>query len=104
MMTTTYLIELRLTLDGSISPYRAATHQNPAEGGIVEDLEITDLSVELREPPALAGWAAGWRGALKLHSICTGVDMDNPEVRKLIGNLLNLVEAEAAEAFYEAEK
>lgn len=96
-MATTHAFEIEVTLDGKVSRYRPATRWDPAEGGEVYDLEITDvgtLSLNMSAP-------RGSLGRYVTKSIMTGVDANNPEVRKLLDNLLEAIRHDAEQAVYE---
>lgn len=91
----TLTFEIELDLDGELTPYRAATYWQPAEGGEVEDLAIRDAGVVTVKPHAERRspddrWLT--------TSFLKGVDTKNPEVRKLLDNLLNLVWDDAERA------
>lgn len=91
----TLSFEIELELDGSVIPYRPATWMDPAEGGEVEDLAIADAGVISTKPMAERKHAADrW----VTTSFLTGVDTSNPEVQRLLTNLLNLVWDEAVQA------
>jgi hypothetical protein len=92
----THSFEIELELDGTYRPYRPATHWDPAEGGEVEDVEITDAGVLVADRSRKPGDPLRW----VRKSFLTGVDLKNPEVVKLLSNLLELVreDAEAAVA------
>lgn len=83
----TVSFEIELELEGSVSRYRPATWMDPAEGGEVEDLDLADAGVLNRVDRQ---WVR--------TSFLDGVDRKNPEVRKLLDNLLNLVWREAEQA------
>lgn len=92
-MTATYAFEIELELEGFVEPYRSATYWSPAEGGNVEDLDIRDAGT-LTYEPARKTW--------KRKSFLDGVDRKNPEVRKLLDNLLELVREDAEQAIIDA--
>ena len=97
-MATTLSFEIELELEGSLVPYRPATWNDPAEGGEVEDLAIADAGVLTRKPEAERKHA---RDYWKTTSFLDGVDTANPEVQKLLANLLNLVWNDAEQAIVE---
>jgi len=92
-MAATYAFEIELELEGFVEPYHAATYWQPAEGGNVEDLDIRDAGA-LTYEPARKTW--------KRKSFLDGVDRKNPEVRKLLDNLLELVREDAEQAIIDA--
>lgn len=83
----TVSFEIELELEGHVTPYRSATRWDPVEGGEVEDLGIADLGILNRVDRQ---WVRS--------SFLDGVDTKNPEVRRLLDNLLNLVWREAEQA------
>ncbi len=93
-MTARLTFEIELELDGTIVPYRAATRDDPAEGGYAEDVEITDIAT------TEAKWA-GDTYKWTTRSILDGIDRNAPEIQKLFANLLALKGEEASEAVYE---
>ena len=98
--TTTLAFEIELELEGHVTPYRPATYWDPAEGGEVEDLAIADAGVITAKPLAERKhrddrWVT--------TSFLSGVDTSNPEVQKLLNNLLNLVWDQAEQAVVEAD-
>lgn len=97
----TVSLEIELELEGSVTPYRPATWMDPAEGGEVEDLAIADAGV-LELVPAPEKDRASHRRIWARKSFLTGVDTSNPEVQKLLTNLLNLVWEPAEDAVREA--
>lgn len=98
MTTPSTTIEIELRLDGHVSRYRPATYWDPAEGGDVDDLAVDDVGTLTYIAPKVPGGRADWA----FDSILTGVDRDNPEVRKLLDNLLNAVWDKAEDAVREA--
>lgn len=90
----TVSFEIELELDGFVEPYRAATYWNPAEGGYVEDLDILDAGVLSDYDRERRTW--------KRTSFLKDVDLKNPEVRKLLDNLLQLVREDAEQAVINA--
>lgn len=97
----TVSFEIELELEGRLVPYRPATYWDPAEGGEVEDLAIADAGVLTRKPEAERKHA---RDYWKTTSFLTGVDTSNPEVVKLLDNLLNLVWEDAERAIVEDDE
>lgn len=94
----TLSFEIELELDGQVTPYRAATYNDPAEGGEVEDLAIADAGVlELADRSLPYNHPRRW----VRKSFLTGVDTSNPEVQKLLANLLDLVWDQAEQAVVE---
>lgn len=90
-MTATCSFEIEVTLSGHLVPFREATYDSPAEGGEVEDLDVEDIGVL-----TYLG-----RQEWQTHSILKGVDLKNPEVRKLLDNLIALKRQEFEEAIAE---
>jgi hypothetical protein len=97
---TTLSFEIELSLEGRLVPYRPATWNDPAEGGEVEDLAIADAGVITRKPEAERKHT---RDHWKTTSFMQGVDTSNPEVQKLLDNLLNLVWDDAQQAIVDEE-
>ena len=92
-MDATYAFEIELELEGFVEPYRPASYAGPAEGGEIADLDIRDAGA-LTYEPARKTW--------KRKSFLDGVDRKNPEVRKLLDNLLELVREDAEQAIIDA--
>lgn len=88
-MAATFSFEIELELDGHVEPFRPATYFDPAEGGEVVDLEITDAGT-LEYNSAKKTW--------KRVSFLAGVDLKNPEVQKLLSNLLDAVREDCEQA------
>lgn len=98
MPTPSTTIEIEIRLDGKVSRYRPATQWDPAEGGEVYDLDISDVGALSYVPPRATGLRPDW----KFTSLLTGVDVNNPEVRKLLDNLLEAVREDAEYAVAKA--
>jgi hypothetical protein len=104
----TLSFEIELELSGSYVPYSPATGPTydcggtPPEGDYVEDLDVTDAGVLHLVRPAVherGSHARIW----KRTSFLTGVDLSNPEVRKLLDNLLHIVRDDAESAVKDDE-
>jgi len=94
-MTATCSFEIEVTLSGHLVPFREATYDSPAEGGEVEDLDVEDIGVLVFQP-RLDG-----RSRYEARSILKGVDTKNPEVQKILQNLIDLKRQEFEEAIAE---
>lgn len=100
-MTATISFEIELTLEGTVVPFREATRIDPAEGGYVEDVEITDVGlIELVQAP-VAERGSHPRGIWKTTSLFEGVNINSPDIQRLLSNILGMKEAEAQEAIME---
>ena len=97
-MDATYAFEIELELEAFVEPYRPASYAGPAEGGEIADLDIRDL--DIRDACALTYEPA--RKTWNRKSFLDGVDRKNPEVRKLLDNLLELVREDAEQAIIDA--
>ena len=97
-MPTTYgkfSLEIEVEVSGNVVPYRPArppsysSGGDPPEGGYVEDVDINDIGVVGRV--VAADGSMEWNTV----SILKGVDQKNPEVIKLLSNLLSLIQEDA---------
>ena len=101
--TATISVELELTVSGRVIPGQPDRMPNrsddvgePGYDPFVEDLEISDAyqsNVALGRRHGERVWTQ--------RSILTGVDTTQPDVRRLLSNLLELVRDEAEQAVME---
>ena len=94
-MTAKACFEIEVSLSGHLVPFREATYDSPAEGGEVEDLDVEDIGIVewVRRPDH--------SGRYVTLSILKGVDIRNPEVQKILQNLIDLKRQEFEEAIAE---
>jgi hypothetical protein len=92
-VTATITIEIEVGFTGTYSPGYAGDRTDPPEPDGIEDLECEGLSVEIQHP--FEG------GVYRSVNLLQGVDLRNPEVRKLLDNIANAVSDEATEALIE---
>ena len=106
-MTTTASIsvELELTVSGRVIPGKPDRMPNrsddvgePGYDPFVEDLEISDVFQE-KTVFDMGAWPPS--GKKRQRSILTGVDTTQPDVQRLLTNLLELVRDEAEQAVME---
>ena len=93
MASATTSFEIELDLTGSITPGYRGDATCPPYGPEVEDVEVEGVF-------ALSG---RWDKLTKRHvwdrtDLLAGVDTKNPEVQKLLANILAFTGADAAEA------
>lgn len=106
-MPATFSFEIEITLDGETVPYVPATGPTyasggqPAEGGYVEGLAITDASLIQRLPEKDRTSPSQH---YRMTSFLKDVDLGNPEVRKLLNNLLELVREDAERAVLDEDR
>lgn len=119
-LTATFIIELNATVTGNYIPYVPATGPSyssggePAEGGFCEDVAIDGLTISVRSGERET---MTWKGfdslGIETHlstsapkwkevDILKDIDTSNPEVQKLLANILSCVEEEAQEELREA--
>jgi len=101
--TATISVELELTVSGRVIPGQPTRMPNasddvgePGYDPFVEDLEIDDA--------AALTWKRHGTGTAHIfdqRSILTGVDTTQPDVQRLLTNLLELVRDEAEQAVME---
>lgn len=90
-----FVIELRIECAGEGYPPDTSVGE---VGPQIGDEHITDIVYER----AKYDYDSKTVKIVKTESILEGVDIENPEVKKLIGNLENLFAAEMAEALEES--
>ncbi len=92
--TATYSFEIELDLSGTVSPGYAGDQTSPPEGVSVEDVDIEGVFGLKRQ------WSVkGVR--LTRTNLLAGVDIKNPEVQKILSNILAFVGDDAADAILE---
>lgn len=103
MTTATISFEIKITLEGSISPYEPVTRDYPGCDAQVDDLEVTDLGcLSLARAPR---WERGSHpdGVWKTTSLLDGIDIGAPEMVKLRENILKLYREDAENALFDAQ-
>lgn len=99
--------EMEFHLTGEGIPYTPATGPSyssggePAEGGYCEDIAIEEVTISVRDPskdvkdPETGELKKmGWKDV----SILDDVDTENPQVQRLLSNILTIIEDDAQEA------
>jgi hypothetical protein len=94
--TATYSFEIELDLSGTVSPGYAGDQTSPPEGVSCEDLDIDGV---FGLTPPVVGQRAWGR-----TDLLAGVDIKNPEVQKILSNILAFVGDNAADAVLESAK
>jgi len=92
-ISTILSLEIEIGVTGSYQPSYAGDRTDPPEPDGIEDLECESLSVEIQHP--FEG------GVYRSVNLLQGVDLRNPEVRKLLDNIANAVSDEATETLLE---
>ena len=101
--TATISVELELTVSGSVIPGKPDRMPNasddvgePGYDPFVEDLSVSDITQSRRVAP-FTSFPLRYMDV----SILTGVDTTQPDVQRLLSNLLELVRDEAEQAVME---
>lgn len=89
--------EIEIALRGDVTP---AEPEDGLAGRFVEESAIEDICMMQWLPPSKRG-PSGAR--YTTHSIFQDVDMTNPEILKLLGNIEKIKEADIATALLEVE-
>ena len=89
MTTSTVYIELAVKVSGTVTPGFAGDRTDPPYCPDVEDVEIEDV-----------GEAQAF-GVSRFVSLLDGVDATNPEVKKVLANLLDRIRDNAVDAIVE---
>ncbi|WP_091738872.1 hypothetical protein [Phenylobacterium immobile] len=79
----TFSFEIEIALDGSVEPYRPATYWEPAEGGQVEDLAVTDIG-------AIDAKRVNGTTVYRTRSLLDGIDRNDPAIQRLFDNILEM--------------
>lgn len=96
MATLTFEIELSLT--GRLEEPEPDVNY----GGGCEDADIEDIGIVTLVPAPKAEQGSHPRGVWQTTSIMTGIDMNAPEIQKLIANIMAIKEQEIIDAIVEA--
>jgi len=107
-----YTAEIEVTLSATIQPGYPATGPShysagePGEGPCVEDVDVAAMRVERVERKYVrdfGGVAPGrFENSIRKFDILKGVDRRNPEVAKLIANLIEALGEDAESTLIEA--
>ena len=97
MITATHSFEIELDVSGAVTPGYDGDATCPPHGPDVEDVEITGVFALIRAP-YVPGKAPGWNRT----DLLAGVDVKNPEVQKILANMLAFSGEDVTDAILEA--
>lgn len=100
-MAATISFEIELVLSGIVEPGYRGDPTCPPYGESVEDMDITGVGVLELVPAPVNERGSHPRGVWKTNSLLDGVDLKNPEIQKLLNNIMCMKRIEIEEAIIE---